>query len=233
MPEPAPIPSNIRAITLDLDDTLWPIAPVIQRAEQGLQDWLTQHAPATAALSVEKKQALRRAVHAQHPDRLHDLSFLRREAIRACLVEAGDSPHLAEPAFEVFYALRLQVHFHPGKLEALARLAHRYRLVALSNGNADIFQTQAAPFFYAAVRAHEFGVAKPDPRIFHAAAQAAEVAPSEVLHVGDDSHHDVEGARGAGIAAVWITPAESVWTHGGPEPLRFVHLRDLCDHLQA
>ena len=233
MHHPASLPPNIRAITLDLDDTLWPVAPVIQRAEQGLHDWLVAHAPATAALPKEQKQDLRRAVHAAHPSQSHDLSFLRREAIRACLMAAGDDPALAEPAFEAFYRLRQQVQFHPGKLDALARLSRRFRLVALSNGNADIFQTEAAPYFYAALRAHEFGVAKPDPRIFHAAAEAAEVSPSEVLHVGDDSHHDVVGARSAGMAAVWITPADSVWMHGGPEPLRFAHLGDLCDHLQA
>jgi HAD superfamily hydrolase (TIGR01549 family) len=225
--------AHIRAITLDLDDTLWPIAPVIVRAEQGLQDWLIQHAPRTAVLSAEQRHACRRAVNAAHPQMQHDLSFLRREAIRACLLAAGDDPALAEPAFEVFFALRQQVTFHPGKLDALARLAARYRLVALSNGNADIFRTEAAPYFHAAISAREFGVAKPDPRIFHAAAQAAGVGVAEVLHVGDDSQHDVEGARHAGMAAAWITPADSVWTHGEPAPLRFVHLADLCDHLKA
>ena len=42
--------SRIRAITLDLDDTLWPIWPTITRAENVLQAWLADHAPATAAL---------------------------------------------------------------------------------------------------------------------------------------------------------------------------------------
>ena len=32
--------SRIRAITLDLDDTLWPVWPTIHRAEQVLSDWL-------------------------------------------------------------------------------------------------------------------------------------------------------------------------------------------------
>ena len=36
------------AITLDLDDTVWPIAPVIARAEAALDGWLREHAPATA-----------------------------------------------------------------------------------------------------------------------------------------------------------------------------------------
>jgi 2-haloalkanoic acid dehalogenase type II len=225
--------AHIRAITLDLDDTLWPIAPVIVRAEQGLQDWLLQRAPRTAALSTEERHACRRAVQLAHPDKTHDLSFLRREAIRACLQQAGDAPALAEPAFEVFFELRQQVTFHPGKLAALARLAERYRLVALSNGNADIYRTEAAPYFHAALSAREFGVAKPDARIFHAAAQAAGVEVHEVLHVGDDSQHDVQGARAAGMAAAWIVPAEAVWAHDEPEPLRFAHLADLCDHLGA
>jgi putative hydrolase of the HAD superfamily len=42
--------SRIRAITLDLDDTLWPIGPTIRRAEAVLQAWLQEHAPATATL---------------------------------------------------------------------------------------------------------------------------------------------------------------------------------------
>ena len=39
----------LHAITLDLDDTLWPMAPTLRRAEALMQDWLRQHAPATVA----------------------------------------------------------------------------------------------------------------------------------------------------------------------------------------
>ena len=87
--------SRIRAITLDLDDTLWPVWPTIHRAEQVLTDWLTQHAPATAALSgqSEIKKAVRAEINARHADRAHDLSFLRLEAIRALLLQAGDPGH--------------------------------------------------------------------------------------------------------------------------------------------
>ena len=45
--------SHIKAITLDLDDTLWPIWPTIDRAEVLLQEWLARHAPATAELFVD------------------------------------------------------------------------------------------------------------------------------------------------------------------------------------
>ena len=39
---------SLRAISLDLDDTLWPVWPAIRRAEAGLHEWLATHAPATA-----------------------------------------------------------------------------------------------------------------------------------------------------------------------------------------
>ena len=45
----------VRAITLDLDDTLWPFAPIGARIEQVLHAWLLEHSPRTAELfPVEK-----------------------------------------------------------------------------------------------------------------------------------------------------------------------------------
>ena len=39
---------NVTAITLDLDDTLWPVRPTLVAAEKVLAAWLHAHAPATA-----------------------------------------------------------------------------------------------------------------------------------------------------------------------------------------
>ena len=79
--------TDIEAITLDLDDTLWPVAPTIAGAEQDLFDWLCAHAPKTADLTRQSgvKQAIRQEVIAQHQARSHDLGFLRREMIRESL----------------------------------------------------------------------------------------------------------------------------------------------------
>ena len=51
--------SRIRAITLDLDDTLWPVWPTIHRAEDVLRAWLDTHAPRTAALTRDKEKSHR------------------------------------------------------------------------------------------------------------------------------------------------------------------------------
>ena len=44
--------NHIEAVVLDLDDTLWPIAPVINRAEKALARWIVDNAPAVAAQAV-------------------------------------------------------------------------------------------------------------------------------------------------------------------------------------
>lgn len=210
---------RVRAITLDLDDTLWPIWPTIARAEQVLQAWLAEHAPATAAwcTGTARLKAARAAVVQARPDLAHDLSALRRESIRAVLAQAGDDPSLAEPAFDVFFAERQRVTLFDDALPALRRLSARFPVVALSNGNANLEQVGIAVHFSGAVSAREFGVAKPDARIFHAAAGAAGAAPGEVLHVGDDAHLDGVGALRAGMQLAWVNRADHAWDH---EPWR-------------
>ena len=46
--------SRIRAITLDLDDTLWPVWPTIHRAEDVLRAWMDTHAQRAAALACDQ-----------------------------------------------------------------------------------------------------------------------------------------------------------------------------------
>jgi len=209
--------------------------PTIARAEQVLQTWLTVHAPKTALLCEQPgvKQAIRAEINQRHADKAHDFSFLRREAIRESLVRAGDAPHLADLAFEVFFAERQNVTLYEGVKPALDRLAARYPLVGLSNGNADVFRTEAGPYFKAAVSARVFGVAKPDVRIFEAAAAQLHLATASVLHLGDDAVTDVLGAQNAGMQTAWVNTQGHAWPHDSAQPLTVSHLAELCDHLLA
>jgi putative hydrolase of the HAD superfamily len=77
---------------------------------------------------------------------------------------------------------------------ALERLARRYRLIAVSNGNAEVARIGLGEYFAGSVSARLHGVAKPDPSIFHAACAVARAAPHQVLHLGDDLALDVDGA---------------------------------------
>lgn len=201
----APAPMGPRAITLDLDDTLWPMLPVLKYAERELSDWLARHAPATAArLDPDTRVALRQAVVADHPQRAHDVGFLRHELLRRALLAAGDDPALADSAFQVFFEARQKVQLYDDVVPMLERWSARMPLVALTNGNADLDRIGLAKYFTGIVSAHELGCAKPDARAFHAACQLAGAAPAETLHVGDDLRLDVEGAQAAGLQAMWL-----------------------------
>lgn len=227
--------SHIQAITLDLDDTLWPVAPTIAGAEQDLLDWLLAYAPKTAKLTqqAERKQAIRQSIVAQYTSKAHDLGFLRCEVIRETMRQAGDDPQLADKAYEVFNAARQRVTLYDGVAEALARLSAKYRLVAISNGTADVFVTPAAPYFHAAFKAHEVGAAKPDAKIYQLATSHLALGADQILHVGDDAHADAWGAREAGLHAVWINPHGHAWMHDSPQPWTVRHLAEVADYLQA
>lgn len=222
---------KIRAVTIDLDDTLWPIWPTIERAEKALHHWLAEQAPMTAALfsSPAALRDIRAEMTHARPDLKHDMSALRRESIRLALYRAGEDPHLAEAAFDVFFAERQNVVLFEDALPALDYLAARYPLVALSNGNADVQRIGLQRFFRASVTARAFGVGKPDPRIFHAAAGAVDVVPDNVLHIGDDMTLDVLGALNAGMQAGWVNRADALWPHEQEPHLTITHLGELQD----
>ena len=224
---------RIRAITLDLDDTLWPVWPTIRRADAITRDWLAaQGARNTARRAADAQAALqaRQRVLTERPAIAHDLGALKRAVIRTLLVDSGDDPALAEPAFEVFHRERQRVTLFDDALETLQFLAARWPLVALSNGNADIAQTGVGAFFTSAVSAASVGVAKPDARIFQAGAAAGGVAPDEVLHIGDDAELDAVGALAVGMQVAWLSRDGDAWPAAHPErPHAVVHdLRMLC-----
>ena len=222
------------ALTLDLDDTLWPIAPTIERAEVLLQAWLRVHAPATAQrFDVAAMQVLRGDVARAHPEWAHDLGRLRLQTLVQALRAAGDDPALAEPAFDVFFEARQQVHFYADALPALHRLAARFPLLALTNGNADLAKVGLQGVFTGCISARQVGVAKPDVRIFHAACTHLALPPERVLHVGDDLALDVSGALNAGLDAVWLHRAEGSHSAAAAPCRVFADLGAMADHLLA
>jgi putative hydrolase of the HAD superfamily len=196
----------IKAITLDLDDTLWPIAPAIKRAERALHAWFVDHAPEVAhRYDVLALRELRDQVARQHPQWAHDFTRVRLHSLQLALRDCGHDEALADAAFEAFFKVRNELELFEEVDEALATLAARYPLLALSNGNADLQLAGVAHHFSGGMlSARGFGVGKPDSRIFHEACRRLGCAPAEALHVGDDWTLDVLGARSAGLQAAWL-----------------------------
>lgn len=223
----------VKAVTLDLDDTLWPVWPAIERAEKALETWLGERAPMAAALfaNTAVRDEIRTHIVRTRPELKHNLSAVRREAIRTALLRSKEDPLLADEGFEVFFAERNRVVMFDDAILALEFLSARFPVVALSNGNADIKTIGIAPYFKASISAQEFGVGKPDARIFHAAAGAVDVSPNEVLHVGDDAGLDVLGALNAGMQTVWLNRPDNAWKYDEKPHLSVTSLTQLCDYI--
>jgi putative hydrolase of the HAD superfamily len=95
-------------------------------------------------------------------------------------------------------------HVEPDVVPALAALRARgLRLVVVSNANGRLRhlfdRLQLTRWFDHLLDSHEWGVEKPDPRLFQLALEQAKADPARTVHVGDLYHVDVLGARRAGL----------------------------------
>ena len=223
---------TIRVITFDLDNTLWDVEPALIRAEEAQQRWLRQHRPgAVEAMDHEALFEFRKSVWKRHPELVHHVSQLRMQVIFELQVNAGYGEEEARSgaaiAFDAFLQERHKVELYEEALGVLEALAGRYTLGALTNGNADIYKTDAAEYFDFAFLAEEIGAAKPHPDMFQAALQKSGAAPHEIAHVGDDPDHDIRGAQDAGMRTVWMNGRDKPWPGGPRADSEISNLREL------
>jgi putative hydrolase of the HAD superfamily len=224
---------RIRAITIDLDDTLWPIGPVMLRAEERLDAWLRTHCPpVAAAYPIAAMRALRDRVADENPDLAHDFTTQRLLCLREAMQPHGYGEQHVDAAFAEFYAARNEVECYGDALPALQSMAARYPLVSLSNGNADLERIGLARFFHFSISSRSFGKAKPAAEIFHAACAGLDLPPAEVLHIGDDPALDVLGAHAAGLRSAWLNRSGAAWDHAVRPDLVARDLRELAAMLE-
>lgn len=209
--------SPIQAISFDLDDTLWPCDEVIGRAEEVVYDWLARHAPRiTEQYSLDGMRELRARTAEEWPSLGVDLTALRRETFVWHAREAGYDPSVADDALEVFLAERNRVSPFDDVRPVLERLRGHYRLVAVTNGNADIVRAGVGDLFDTAFGAADVGAAKPDPAIFDAVCRHFGLRAGDLMHVGDDPVRDVHAGRSFGARSVWVDRFGLDWPEGVP-----------------
>lgn len=199
---------TLKLITFDLDNTLWPVAEVIERAERTSHQWLQARFPELAAsLTLPALHRVRNRLVLNQRHYWQNLTRLRLDTLRLALTESGvpatDAKRAAHDAFDVFYRERNIVTLFPGARELLETLGQEYALGALSNGNANLERIGIRDLFLFHHNAESVGAAKPDAAIFQAALASAGVTAKQALHVGDHPEEDVAGARAAGMESAW------------------------------
>jgi len=173
-------------------------------------DALVRHgAPVTAAALAQAEQLAtheldQAAVIGATDDRSRGWLYFNLVLQHAGVTQnAGTDAALAELR-EYHKNENLWEHVEPDVEPALAALRDRgLRLVVVSNANGRLRhlfdRLQLTRWFDHLLDSHEWGVEKPDPRLFQLALEQARAEPSRTVHVGDLYHVDVTGARRAGL----------------------------------
>jgi HAD superfamily hydrolase (TIGR01549 family) len=197
-----------KAISFDLDDTLYNNGPVIEQAELAMQKKLRQLLPQLGLIDPDFWWLKRKELALLNPDVRHDVSRWRLLSLEQGLTELGirrcEAAEIAELAFAAFYKARSNLTVPQSSHQLLKALAERYPLVAITNGNADLELLQIRPYFQHSYRAGPGGQMKPFPDMFLRACQQLAIQPRQLLHIGDNSKADVQGALNAGCQAVWL-----------------------------
>lgn len=200
----------IRCITFDLDDTLWAVDPVIRHANQSMFDWLEQYAPEfTRCYQLQDLMHLRKEALKAEPDIAYSVTRIRIAQLRYGMKQAGYSTEIAdeltEKAFEVFLHARQQVEFFEHAREMLTELKQQgYQLGALTNGNADIHKVGLSDLMDFQFKADDVGEMKPHPLMFQQMLHHTGLRAEQVIHIGDNPEHDIEGAAAAGLWTIWV-----------------------------
>jgi HAD superfamily hydrolase (TIGR01549 family) len=222
--------NKVTILAFDLDDTLWPCMPVIQHAEETLYAWLDQHYPRiTANYDPQQLVDLRKQFTAQDKKYSVDLSMMRYEFLKKLATDNQyDVGEVADKGFDVFYNARQQVNFYDDVFPALERLSLKYRLGAITNGNANVEKVGLGHLMEHTISAIDLQIAKPDKRIYHALADRFDVPTEQILYIGDHPEYDVIGPQVAGLRAAWINREDHQWPPSLPLPkYQITNLYDL------
>lgn len=211
---------QVSIIAFDLDDTLWPCMPVINRAEEILYQWLQRFYPRiTESYNPRQMVELRKQFSAENERYAVDLTLLRYEFL-AHVARQHDYDHeqVSQQGFDIFYDARQQVEFYADVLPCLERLRQQFRLGSISNGNASVERVGLGHLIEHAVSACDLKVAKPDPLIFQHLADRFEASPGQIVYVGDHPLFDVVAPLEAGYEAIWINREGIEWPDDLPGP---------------
>ncbi|WP_185968002.1 HAD-IA family hydrolase [Thalassotalea sp. PS06] len=197
-----------KALSFDLDDTLYDNHPVITRAEAALKQHLQTLIPATQEVTANFWWQQRRYCLQQNPALSHDVTALRLATLTLGLVKLGyeeaEAKQKAENAFAFFLRHRNNLTVSDEVIKLLENLAEKFPLVAISNGNVSVDDIGIRHCFVDTYFAGNGNLQKPENDMFHQACEFINITPSQLLHVGDCTHADIFGAMRAGCQTAWV-----------------------------
>lgn len=223
-----------KAISFDLDDTLYDNLPVIKKAEKTFLDYLITTYPELVGLDERRWSLYKTLIIKENPELKDDVTAWRKAAILRVMIVHGIAPVNAiawsEVALQKFIAMRSDIDVPKESITLLQKLAKHYPVVAITNGNADVEKMGLQHQFQFVLKAGNGFKSKPDIALFKQAADQLDIEVNELLHVGDHLYSDVFGAQQHNAQAVWFNPKGSPLT--AAKLLPTIEIADLQDLLK-
>ena len=205
----------IRAISFDLDDTLYDNRPVIEHAERWMVAHMRDRYLETAMYDRSWWHRLKLELQRQQPALVDDVSLCRRVLLQRGLMEGGMAEAMArqeaESVFAQFLEVRSQIAVPDTTRRILSALAQKYPLVVITNGNVLLERLGLEGQFQHVLKAGGGFRMKPAPDLFTDMARRLQLAPQQILHVGDDVTTDVAGAVHNGYRSAWLNDVGQEW----------------------
>lgn len=200
--------SHIRAISFDLDDTLYDNMPHIHEAERCLKKYIKKHYPVASSISKLAWRDIRKATLKEQPELANDIGLLRALVLTKGFIQAGMQSELVAPAvsdcFDYFYFKRSNFQVNDSVHKVLGKLAKRVPLAAITNGNVNCQAIGIEKYFSCIVHASSQYPMKPSVAMFDYVAKELNIPSKNILHVGDDLDRDIKGATNAGYQTAWL-----------------------------
>lgn len=211
----------IKAISFDLDDTLYSNGPVMAAIEKKMIAYFAKLLPEyTQVFDVAFWFAFKRQAIQQQCGLAHDVVVVRYESYRLGLLALGKSDAFAKiqakAALDYFIHLRSDFSVPKESIQLLETLSQHFPLAAISNGNVDTKTLDISKYFqhiYHAGYQQRDGVSviqssllkhKPAADMFTLVCAKLSIKPSELLHVGDCGNADIYGALSAGCQTAYL-----------------------------
>ena len=157
-------------------------------------------------LSIDTMIAIREQVADELRGSVTKLEEIRLLAFERALQHIGIDDNGLAAHLSAFYLKRRfeDIQVFDDVLPTLETLHQYHELGILSNGNSYPKRCGLEGRFQFVVLSQDYGIEKPDPRLFEIAMRQVECAKHELLHVGDSLQSDVGGAKRAGVRSVWL-----------------------------
>ena len=199
--------TGIKAVSFDGDGTLWDFEKVMRHSLHHVLRELKKLDPNAAnMLDIEKMIKIRNRVANELKGRVTNLEDIRLEAFRRTLEDIGrPNDALAFHLNQVYLKHRFEdIKLFNDVLPTLRTLRTKYTLGLLSNGNSYPERCGLEGIFQFVVFSQDYGVEKPNQKLFQIGVEKAGCSKQELLHVGDSLQDDIMGANNAGIKCIWL-----------------------------